>query len=458
MNISEVFQTHLIFFKCKYVAVKESAMLHRCLPLVLMLFCLSLMPDTAHALQERRQALVIGNADYVSSPLRNPVNDAQDMSRALRNLGFDVTLLTNVSQRQMEEGINAFGQKLRDSTVALFYYAGHGIQIDGANYLVPVDAKVQSEGDVKYEAVNAGRVLSKMEDMGSRVNIVILDACRDNPFARMFRSSAKGLARMDAPAGSLIAYSTSPGSVAVDGQGRNGLYTKHLLKYIQESGLPVSEVFMRTRVDVANETGRKQIPWESTSLMGNFYFTRQGGVQAPPSSASGKKPVDFQLLSSASSSGKRPRPAAEAVREDLQVFPPETQRITLDDLQERNFDTSSFAIKLENVKDRSDVTINGKEVADAYYNSNRRRKTGDGSGFTEWVDITDLLQSGKNEITIAGRLNRFRGYSAFSLSSYHLTFKLRAGDDVCYSLIVPKTPKSQAKSRVFLEKTIVLEK
>ena len=194
------------------------------------------------------------------------------MASTLKVLGFDVTMLTDASQQQMENAVRDFGTKLRQGGVGLFYYAGHGVQVAGENFLIPVNAVVQSEGDVKYGSVNAGLVLAKMEDAGNGLNIVILDACRSNPYARSFRTAAEGLAKMDAPTGSLIAYATSPGSVASDGQGRNGVYTKHLLETMKIKGLPISEAFMRVRQGVVQETAKKQVPWEASSLIGQFYF------------------------------------------------------------------------------------------------------------------------------------------------------------------------------------------
>ncbi len=228
---------------------------------------------------EKRQALVIGNSSYAASPLKNPVNDATDIATALKKRGFKVQLLRNADQRQMENAIQSFGKGLRAGGVGLFYYAGHGIQYSGRNYLIPINARIESESDVKYDAVDAGRVLGKMEDAGNDINIVILDACRNNPFARSFRSAEQGLARMDAPTGSLVAYATAPGSVAADGQGRNGVYTKYLLQYMEQPGLTVNQLFMEVRKSVLKETGKQQTPWESSSLTGNFYFTQGSSIK-----------------------------------------------------------------------------------------------------------------------------------------------------------------------------------
>lgn len=226
-------------------------------------------------ISSERQALVIGNNAYQTAPLKNPVNDAEDMSRVLSELGFQVILHKNVDRRVMEDAIRGFGRQLRNGGVGLFYFAGHGIQLEGQNYLIPINARIESESDVKYEAVDAGLVLGKMEDAKNQLNIIILDACRNNPYARRFRSENMGLARMDAPTGSLIVYATAPGEVAADGPERNGVFTRHLLKHMQTPNLPVEQVLKRVRIDVAAETKQRQIPWEASSLMGDFFFVAE---------------------------------------------------------------------------------------------------------------------------------------------------------------------------------------
>lgn len=222
---------------------------------------------------ETRLALVIGNSNYASFPLKNPVNDARDIAATLRKLGFQVIYEEDASRRRMDEAIRTFYQKLRSGGVGLFYYAGHGMQVNGRNYLIPIGARIESESDIEHESIDIARVLGKMEDAGNPVNIVILDACRDNPFARSFRSSRGGLARMDAPTGTIVAYATAPESVAADGKDKNGVYTKHLLKALTIPGLTIEQVFKHVRNNVIQETGNRQIPWESTSLRGDFYFS-----------------------------------------------------------------------------------------------------------------------------------------------------------------------------------------
>jgi len=240
--------------------------------LFLLLYPAFAQNDRGIKIHSKRLALVIGNSAYKSSPLNNTVNDAEDMTTNLRKLGFKVMLEKNADQRRMDDAIRYFGKQLKDGGVGLFYFAGHGMQVNGRNYLIPINARIETESDVKYEAVDAGRVLGKMEDAGNQLNIVILDACRNNPLAKSFRSDQKGLARMDAPTGSLIAYSTAPGEVAADGSERNGIFTKYLIEHMMTPDLSIEHVLKRVRIDVAKQTNGRQIPWESTSLMGDFSF------------------------------------------------------------------------------------------------------------------------------------------------------------------------------------------
>lgn len=243
---------------------------------LLLLFCCQAYADRgihiSEKYSEQRLALVIGNANYKVGMLRNPVNDSNDIARVLRFNGFQVELLTNADQRQMEKAINRFGKKLRHGGVGVFYFAGHGMQVNGVNYLIPVGANIEEEDEIRYESVNANRVLSKMQSAGNRINIVLLDACRNNPFARSFRSASRGLATMDAPIGTLIAYATAPGKTAADGIGRNGLFTGYLIKYIQKPQLPLTKLMMEVRKEVISASNGKQIPWEVSSLTGEFFF------------------------------------------------------------------------------------------------------------------------------------------------------------------------------------------
>jgi hypothetical protein len=221
---------------------------------------------------EPRHALVIGNADYAGAPLLNSTNDARAVAKALQVAGFTVDLQLNATQREMNEAVTRFGDSLKGGGAGLFYFAGHGVQIKGRNFLVPVASGIQREEDVAYRAVDVQQVLDRMETAKNRINIVVLDACRDNPFAHSSRSLSGGLTQLDAPIGSLVAFATAPGSVASDGKGSNGLYTQHLLANIETPGLPIEEVFKRVRLGVRLDSEGAQIPWESTSLEGDFYF------------------------------------------------------------------------------------------------------------------------------------------------------------------------------------------
>jgi len=222
--------------------------------------------------REHRVALVIGNGRYRSAPLVNPVNDARAMSEALLSVGFQVTLLEDATLRQMAIAARDFGDTLQQGGVGLFFYAGHGMQIKGRNYLIPVGTDIQREDEVAYNAFDAGLLLGKMETARTRVNIVILDACRNNPFSRSFRSASQGLAQMDAPIGSYVSFATAPSKLASDGKEGNGLYTQHLLKAMRTPGLKIEDVFKRVRIGVMTDSKGQQIPWDNSSLMGDFYF------------------------------------------------------------------------------------------------------------------------------------------------------------------------------------------
>ncbi len=253
----------------------------------------SLVPAKPAPNNERRIALVIGNSAYKTSPLRNPVNDARAMARALSETGFTVTLVEDGSQAGMRRAIRAFGDELLKGGTGLFYYAGHGMQVKGKNYLIPVNADIEREDEIEDAAVDANFVLSKMDTAKNSVNIMILDACRNNPFQRSFRSGAQGLAQMDAPSGTLISFATAPGSVAADGAGENGLYTSHLLKAIRTPGLPIEQMFKQVRIGVTKDTADRQVPWESSSLKGEFFFLMlPPGMQAEEAKRQQQQAID----------------------------------------------------------------------------------------------------------------------------------------------------------------------
>lgn len=226
---------------------------------------------------ENRLALIIGNSNYAFAALRNPENDARDMATALRNLNFDVIEIIDGDKKAMKKAVRDFSDRLEaDKGVGLFYYAGHGIQVKGENFLVPINHNIQEEYEVEDETIRVNMVLEAMESSGTRMNIVILDACRDNPYAsRSMRSGSRGLAQIYADgSGSLIAYATSPGSVAADGNGKNGLYTQELLKAIKTPGLEIGMVFRKVGSNVKKLSNEKQIPWTNQSIEGEFYFKK----------------------------------------------------------------------------------------------------------------------------------------------------------------------------------------
>jgi uncharacterized protein (TIGR02145 family) len=272
--------------------------------IVFILFPLDILSQTPNPTQlQKRIALVIGNGNYTSSILANPENDARSMSEILSKLGFVVYKYENLNQGQMKKAMDDFGVKLKDNDVGLFFYAGHGIQSKGYNYLIPVDANLQSEQQVEYDCVQADRILALMEASGSKVNIIILDACRNNPFERSWTrtTTGKGLAFMNAPKGTLIAYATSPGSTASDGSGKNGLYTSAILESIIIPNITILQMFQQVRSIVSLKSNDKQTPWESTSLTGDFYFFTKENISSENQEKTQEKIQDIDLIEASTS-------------------------------------------------------------------------------------------------------------------------------------------------------------
>jgi formylglycine-generating enzyme required for sulfatase activity len=263
----------------------------------LLLSILLILAAASPAAAEPRVALVIGNSKYGGDlpKLANPDNDADLMAATLKKLGFQVVKVQDADLTQMKRAISDFGTKLANAgkdAVGLFFYAGHGLQISGNNYLIPVNARIEKSADADLEALNASLVLSQMEYAGNSLNIIILDACRNNPLSRGMRSASGGLAKMDAPLGTFIAYSTAPDQTAADGDGKNSPYTAALSKAMVKPGIAIEEVFRDARVDVLNATNREQIPWESSSLTGAFYFApgKPTAASAAPALQAGTAP------------------------------------------------------------------------------------------------------------------------------------------------------------------------
>lgn len=245
---------------------------------------------------EQRVALVIGNSGYADSPLRNPVNDARAMAQALQRLGFTVIKRENLKAKEIGPALREFRSRLSAGATALFFYAGHGLQVKGVNYLPTVDAEIDAEEDVPTQSLNVNAVFDLMEEAKTRVNLVLLDACRNNPFTRRFRSAAGGLAKVDAASGTLISFATRPGSVAADGEGANGLYTEHLLRHMNEAGVPIEQVLKRVGSGVKLASKGRQEPWSEGLIEGEFYFRAPASVGAPAAVPAAVQAVDPAAL------------------------------------------------------------------------------------------------------------------------------------------------------------------
>lgn len=254
---------------------------------------------------EPRVALVIGNADYGQEigRLKNPANDARLMAETLKGLGFRVELVLDADQKAMKRAVKGFGAKLREAgkdATGLFYYAGHGVQVEGTNYLLPVGAEIEAEADVEIESIAADDVMTQMQSAGNAVNLVFLDACRNNPLVKASRSATRGLARLDAPRGSFVGYSTAPGDVAADGDGANSPYALALAEELKRPGISVEEAHRNVRAKVLAESGNKQTPWDSSSLTGAVILAEKApepaATPAPPPAAAPQPEVHQQAL------------------------------------------------------------------------------------------------------------------------------------------------------------------
>jgi len=254
-------------------------MMNRWLTILCVCCVMAALPCTA--LAERREALIIGNSAYKEVPLRNPGNDAQAMDQALRGLGFSTQLLKDADWKSLIESVRTFVSRSAGADVRLIYYAGHGAQVRGRNYLIPVDAPMANVDDLISRSVEVNELMDRLTRDGRSVNILILDACRNNPASQYqlladgrrvkVRGAAQGLAAMQAPAGTLVAFSTSPGSVADDRAGNeNSLYTKHLLQNIAVPGISLEQMFKRVRIGVMRDSQQKQRPWEESSLVVDY--------------------------------------------------------------------------------------------------------------------------------------------------------------------------------------------
>ena len=271
------------------------------------------MPALRAPQGEPRVALVIGNGAYAASPLKNPVHDARAMAAALQQCGFTVIAMENASYQKMREGLRDFGGRIAQGGVGLFYFAGHGMQVKGRNYLIPIGADIADEDEVAGAALDVDAVLGKLETARNRLNILILDACRNNPFGRSFRGGPSGLAPLDAPAGTYIAFATAPGRTAADGARNNGLYTEQLLSAMATPGVKLEDTFKRVLTGVRKGSNDQQVPWTSSSVEGDFYFVPGAALPAPAQ--------------------RPPAPASSSADQDLAVWNSIKEAGTLDEFQ-----------------------------------------------------------------------------------------------------------------------------
>src|SRR5262252_5465208 len=294
-------------------------------PLLIVAVCLIAQAAAAQATRgvaltevtEERLALVIGNAAYRLSPLDNPVNDARLIGGLLEKAGFKVMRYENQDRNGMVKAMRDFGDRLTDHTIAVFYYAGHALQLRDHNFLVPIEAEIRNEDEIEMTSVDVGFILARMSSARSRINIIILDACRNNPYAGKTRP-ARGLAQMDAPVGTFLAYATAPGKVSEDGpdsNSQNSLYTAQLAKHLLTPGLPVETLFKRVREAVVRGTNGAQVPWENSSLLGEFAFV-PGVTQASKASAEDEAAGEVAFWNSIQASNR-----ADEFRAYLRQYP-----------------------------------------------------------------------------------------------------------------------------------------
>ncbi len=281
---------------------------------------------------KERIALVIGNTGYEVSPLRTAINDASDVADTLSQLGFTVSLKTDASQSEMEIAVQEFGRSIQAGAIGLFYYAGHAVQHNGENYLVPVNSisSITAPEHLRYKTVPLGYVLGVVDQSASDLNVVILDACRNSPFKGFSRDLTRGITRMPSSQGTLVAYSTSPGKVALDGNAsdRNSPYTKNLLKHIKEPGLTIEQVLKKVRTSVKKDTNGEQAPWYEASIDGDFYF-----IQGSPKLIPGKNQKVIKVATAKSEQKILPKKEEKkAIKNEVINSTPEYTFLGFDDL------------------------------------------------------------------------------------------------------------------------------
>lgn len=347
---------------------------------------------------EKRVALVIGNAAYeAAAPLANPANDAQDMAASLTALGFGVILGLDLDKPKFDAKLREFARELEDADTGLLYYAGHGLQVGGQNYLIPVDAKLARERDLAFEAISLDLVLRQMElERETKTNIVFLDACRDNPLARNLarsmgtRSSAvaSGLAQVRTGVGTFISYSTQPGNVALDGKERNSPYTASLSRHVKAPGASLNSIMINVRRDVLSATAGKQVPWDHSALTGDFYFdlaavTSPGRPDTSGTAASEQKAMKERLGKLEEELQRKDTTSAAARDATLVQLKQRVRQLEQDNTRERD---RMFRIQRQQAEDRYGKNWHetSREIGDIQRDMVRRNK-----------DIADL----KAEIT-----------------------------------------------------------
>jgi outer membrane protein OmpA-like peptidoglycan-associated protein len=256
--------------------------------------------------QAGRLALIIGNRDYITGPLRNTANDARDVAAKLSTLGFQNTLVINLKRDDIGITIDKFLRQIQAGDDVVVFYAGHGVQIKGVNYLPAVDGAIRVEGDVPLNSIDLNQLIVQLDEARAGVRVMLIDACRDNPYARSFRSGTRGLARMDdAPSGTLMHFATRPGGVAADGDGRNGLYTSYLLKHLGTPALPVESLLKRVSADVRRQSSGEQQPWTEGALDGEFYFVANAlPTSTPPAPVLAQQPTNPTVMASSGQTEK----------------------------------------------------------------------------------------------------------------------------------------------------------
>ena len=329
------------------VSVSLSPRPRRCVALALtwLLAVLLLLP-AAQAAASERVALILGNGSYQNAPvLPNAPADGRAMAEVLRRLGFEVFEGIDLDRAATDALIHQFARELDDAQVALFFYSGHGMQVAGENYLVPVDAKLEHEADLDFETVPLRRIMSQLE-RSDRTSLVFLDACRDNPFLRRVASRSTGtrggLAPLQSGVGTLVAYATAPDTVAMDGTGAHSPFTTSLLAHIETPGLEVGQLLKKVRADVIADTNRAQVPWDHSSLVGDFYFVppaagEAGAATAPVAAAGQPAMTDEQRFWDAAQSLQGPERKIPALEAYLASYPSgefaSLAKLQLDDLK-----------------------------------------------------------------------------------------------------------------------------